>query len=107
MPAMKRLGKPDTGNPFVRFDEGRVWIRELTTSVGSIPPIQTRLLYRGPDSSPSVGLGQLAAWFYCNRSTTWIIPDWRHTWTMRQQVEHYRERFLSPKARRWFACFEQ
>lgn len=45
MPAMKRLGKPDTGNPFVRFDEGRVWIRELTTSVGSIPPIQTRLLY--------------------------------------------------------------
>jgi len=23
MPAMKRLGKPDTGNPFVRFDEGR------------------------------------------------------------------------------------
>jgi hypothetical protein len=46
MPAMKRPGKPDTGNPFVRFDEGRGWIRrELTTTVRLIPFSHLRLLY--------------------------------------------------------------
>jgi hypothetical protein len=45
--AMKRPGKPDTGNPSVRFDEERSGSAELTTTVGSIrlPPL--RLLYRG------------------------------------------------------------
>jgi len=43
--AMKRPGKPDTGNPFVRFDEGRSGDAGLTTTVGLIchPPL--RLLY--------------------------------------------------------------
>lgn len=43
---MKRPGKPDTGNPFVRFDEGRSGDAALTTAVSSIrlPPL--RLLYQ-------------------------------------------------------------
>ena len=43
---MKRLGKPDTGNPFVRFDEERSGSVELTTTVGSIRLLPLRLLYR-------------------------------------------------------------
>ena len=45
MPTMKRLGKPDTGNPFVRFDEGRSGSAELTTAVRSIRLLPLRLLY--------------------------------------------------------------
>jgi len=47
--AMKRPGKPDTGNPFVRFDEGRGGGKE-TDNYGrfnSSKPL--RLLYRGID----------------------------------------------------------
>ena len=45
MPTMKRLGKPDTGNPFVRFDEGRSVSAELTTAVSSTRLLPLRLLY--------------------------------------------------------------
>ena len=44
--AMKRPGKPDTGNPFVRFDEGRSGDTELTTMVCLIGYSPLRLLYR-------------------------------------------------------------
>src|SRR5208282_1234243 len=44
--AMKRPGKPDTGNPFVRFDEERSGSAELTTTVSSIRLLPLRLLYR-------------------------------------------------------------
>src|SRR6184192_128490 len=44
--AMKRPGKPDTGNPFVRFDEGRSGDAELTNTVCLICPSPLRLLYR-------------------------------------------------------------
>src|SRR5271165_1442899 len=44
--AMKRPGKPDTGNPFVRFDEERSGSAELTTTVGSTRLLLLRLLYR-------------------------------------------------------------
>jgi len=44
---MKRLGKPDTGNPFVRFDEGRGDSAELTTTASSIRLLPLRLLYPG------------------------------------------------------------
>ena len=40
-----RLGKPDTGNPFVRFDEERSGSAKLTTTVGSIRLLPLRLLY--------------------------------------------------------------
>ena len=40
-----KLGKPDTGNPSVRFDEERSGSVELTTMVGSIRPLPLRLLY--------------------------------------------------------------
>src|SRR5437667_8953698 len=43
---MKRPGKPDTGNPFVRFDEGRGGDTELTTAVCLICHSPLRLLYR-------------------------------------------------------------
>jgi hypothetical protein len=43
---MKRPGKPDTGNPSVRFDEERSGGAELTTTVGSIRLKPLRLLYR-------------------------------------------------------------
>jgi len=43
---MKRPGKPDTGNPFVRFDEGRSGSAALTTAVSSIRLLPLRLLYR-------------------------------------------------------------
>src|SRR5437016_11407091 len=46
MPAMKQPGKPDTGNPFVRFDEERSGNAEPTTTVSSIRPLPLRLLYR-------------------------------------------------------------
>lgn len=42
---MKRPGKPDTGNPFVRFDEERGGSTELTTTVCSIRHLPLRLLY--------------------------------------------------------------
>jgi hypothetical protein len=45
MLAMTRLGKPDTGNPSVRFDEGSEPGRELTTSVGLISTPGSGLLY--------------------------------------------------------------
>ncbi len=44
--ALKRPGKPDTGNPFVRFDEGRSGNTGLTTTVGSTRHFPLRLLYR-------------------------------------------------------------
>ncbi len=44
--AMKRPGKPDTGNPFVRFDEERSGSAKLTTTVGSIRLLPFRLLYQ-------------------------------------------------------------
>src|SRR5665213_983625 len=44
--AMKRPGKPDTGNPFVRFDEERGGSAGLTTTVGSTRPLPLCLLYR-------------------------------------------------------------
>ena len=40
-----RPGKPDTGNPFVRFDEERSGSAELTTTVGLIRLLPLRLLY--------------------------------------------------------------
>lgn len=40
-----RPGEPDTGNPYVRFDEGRSGNAEPTTSVGSIRLFSLRLLY--------------------------------------------------------------
>src|SRR5204863_8745385 len=40
-----RPGEPDTGNPYVRFDEGRSGNAEPTTSVGSIRLFPLRLLY--------------------------------------------------------------
>jgi hypothetical protein len=43
---MKRPGKPDTGNPFVRFDEGRSDEAALTTTVGLNGQPPFRLLYR-------------------------------------------------------------
>ena len=43
--AMKRPGKPDTGNPFVRFDEERSGSAGLTTTVGLIRRLPLRLLY--------------------------------------------------------------
>src|ERR1041385_7459299 len=43
--ATKRLGKPDTGNPFVRFDEGRSGDAGPTTAVGSTCLSPLRLLY--------------------------------------------------------------
>ena len=46
MPAMKQPGKPDTGNPFVRFDEERSGNAEPTTTVSSIRPLPLRLLYQ-------------------------------------------------------------
>jgi len=45
---MKRPGKPDTGNPFVRFDEERGDSVELTTTAGLIRPLPLRLLYHLP-----------------------------------------------------------
>ena len=42
---MKRPGKPDTGNPFVRFDEGRSGSAALTSAVSSIRLLPLRLLY--------------------------------------------------------------
>ena len=48
MLAMKRLGKPDTGNPFVRFDEGRSGSAALTTTVSSFRLLPLRLLYLDP-----------------------------------------------------------
>ena len=48
--AMKRPGKPDTGNPSVRFDEGRSENVELTTAVGLTRLFPLRLLY--PESMP-------------------------------------------------------
>jgi hypothetical protein len=45
MPAMKRHGKPDTGNPFVRFDEGRSGSVGLTTAVSLNRLLPLRLLY--------------------------------------------------------------
>ena len=52
--AMKRPGKPDTGNPFVRFDEGRSGDAELTNTVCLICPSLLRLLY--PQSQGLEGL---------------------------------------------------
>jgi hypothetical protein len=48
---MKRLGKPDTGNPFVQFDEGRRGSAELTTAVSSTRLLPLRRLNpaRGPE----------------------------------------------------------
>jgi hypothetical protein len=43
--AMKRPGKPDTGNPSVRFDVGRSDIAARTTAVSSIRLPSLRLLY--------------------------------------------------------------
>ena len=43
-----RPGEPDTGNPYVRFDEGRSGNAEPTTSVGSIRLFPLRLLYCVP-----------------------------------------------------------
>ena len=40
-----KLGKPDTGNPFVRFDEERSGSAELTTTVSLIRLLPLRLLY--------------------------------------------------------------
>ena len=40
-----RPGEPDTGNLYVRFDEGRSGNAELTASVGSIRLFPLRLLY--------------------------------------------------------------
>ena len=59
---MKRLGKPDTGNPFVRFDEERSGSVELTTTVGSIRLLPLRLLYlvRVFGGLPLAGLGRAA-----------------------------------------------
>ena len=48
---MKRPGKPDTGNPFVRFDEGRSGDAELTTTVCLICHSPLRLLYHPPAAS--------------------------------------------------------
>ena len=42
---LNRPGEPDTGNPYVRFDEGRSGNAEPTTSVGSIRLFPLRLLY--------------------------------------------------------------
>jgi hypothetical protein len=42
---MKRPGKPDTGNPFVRFDEGRSDHATLTATVSSSRLPSLRLLY--------------------------------------------------------------
>ena len=46
MLTMKRLGKPDTGNPSVRFDEGSELERELTIPVGLNSTSSSGLLYR-------------------------------------------------------------
>jgi hypothetical protein len=54
MPTMKRLGKPDTGNPFVRFDEGRSGSAELTTAVRSIRLLPLRLLYLSPGAADKI-----------------------------------------------------
>jgi hypothetical protein len=43
---MKRPGKPDTGNPFVRFDEGRSDRRETDHCGRLNSPTSLRLLYR-------------------------------------------------------------
>ena len=43
--AMKRPGKPDTGNPFVRFDEGRGGRRETDNYGRFNSPTPLRLLY--------------------------------------------------------------
>ena len=43
---MKRPGKPDTGNPFVRFDEERSGSAELTTTVGPTRLLPLRLRYQ-------------------------------------------------------------
>jgi hypothetical protein len=48
---MKRPGKPETGNPFVRFDEERSGSAELTTTVSSIRLLPLRLLYLLESSS--------------------------------------------------------
>ena len=45
MLTMKRLGKPDTGNPSVRFDEGSELERELTIPVGLNSTSSSGLLY--------------------------------------------------------------
>jgi hypothetical protein len=42
---LNRPGEPDTGNPYVRFDEGRSGNAVLTTTVGSIRLSPLRLLY--------------------------------------------------------------
>jgi hypothetical protein len=60
--AIKRPGKPDTGNPFVRFDEERSGSAKLTTTVCLTRLLLLRLLYaaareggcaRGCKSHPS------------------------------------------------------
>jgi hypothetical protein len=65
--AMKRPGKPDTGNPFVRFDEERSGSAELTTTVGSIRLRPLRLLYRNawlvPDRPLGITGGSLSTHF--------------------------------------------
>src|SRR5438552_18481577 len=51
--AMKRPGKPATGNPFVRFDEGRSGDTGLTTMVCLICYSPLRLLYPSAPRSSS------------------------------------------------------
>ena len=52
---VKRPGKPDTGNPFVRFDEERGGRVELTTTVGLTRFLPLRLLYHpGGTAEPGV-----------------------------------------------------
>jgi uncharacterized delta-60 repeat protein len=48
---MKRLGKPDTGNPFVRFDEGRRGSAALTSAVSLIRPFRFAYSNSGKDGS--------------------------------------------------------
>jgi hypothetical protein len=43
---MKRPGKPDTGNPFVRLDEGVKWHSETDNFGQFNPPVPLRLPYR-------------------------------------------------------------
>ena len=61
MSVMKRLGKPDTGNPSVRFDEGSEPERELTISVGLTSQPGSGLLYLRGSVPNHAAQGELIA----------------------------------------------
>src|SRR5437762_12981710 len=70
--AMKRPGKPDTGNPFVRFDEGRSGGAALTTTVGSSCQLPLRLLYPGRCAGTK-SFVKLPEYSQSNPTCPWLI----------------------------------